>query len=272
MNFGDHPGIHYFHVQNILLGGDPVERQSAERNHVYMLGAIPMPVPAEAEAQFLMIKEAIDLSKSVTHMDIPAGTNLDPAYNLSQGYRLNNIMELAPPHMRAVFLGRLWNYLNNLSSLSPHGIAFMRARGQVTAGFSLGGNFRGVEVTVGASSNAPHDLIVIVNDEYGGKVIVKYNIGHYNGFIEEVRGGDGQLIGLDSINNALEDRREYAISPGHAQGAGDAYAETLRRDYQLPFGFRPFHFGPGRNVICGTTELNGETRYTCVSRGPGIGG
>lgn len=271
MNFGDNPGIHYFHVQNILLGGDPVERQSADRNLVYTLGAIPMPVPAEAEAQFRMIKEAIDQSKSVTRMDIPAGTDLDPSFggpyaNTGLGYRLNNVMELAPPSARANFLGRLGTHLDNLPVISRYGVALIRARGQAAA-FSVGGTWKVVDFSLGASYQSYDHLLVMVWDQFGGRVDVRFNPGSPNGTIENVWSGDGQLVNLDTIHDLVVGRQDITIPAGHESGAASAYAETLRRNYHLPSGFRPINFGPGGNVVCGTTEVDGVVRYTCMPRG-----
>ncbi|MCU0755578.1 MAG: hypothetical protein MUE46_10730 [Xanthomonadales bacterium] len=266
MNFGDHPGIRHFHVQNVLLGTDPVERRLAERGYTYVLGAIPQPVPAEAEAQFKMIKEAIDLAKGVTSMEIPAGTDLDPAFHMGRGvrgYRLENIMQLAPRDFRTLFLARVSTHLNGLRSLSPHGIAFMRARGYFGADFSVGEFKSGINIYLEATHKPSPEFTVTVNDQYGGRVVVWYNPGAPNGMILEVRGGDGERLDLDIIYGMVSNKVNFDIPVGFNAGAAKAYSETLRKTFQLPDEFVPRHDEGSGRLVCGDVERDGQARYTC---------
>lgn len=263
MNFGDHPGIQYFHVQNVLSSTDPMERQWAERGYTYVLGAIPLPVPAEAEAQFKVIKEAIDLAKGVTSIEIPAGTDLDPAYNASRGYRLNNLMELLTPMSRTGFLAKVSTYLGGLPTLSPHDIAFERARGYFGADFSVGGIKSGINIYLAATYKPYPELMVTVNDQYGGRVVVQYNPGAPDGRIIEVRGGDGKRLDLDIIYGTVVRNQDIDIRTGLTAGAIEAYSETLRKTFQLPSEFVPRHGGGSGRLVCGDVEHQGQARYTC---------
>lgn len=263
MNFGDHPGIRYFHVRNVLLGTDPVEGVLAERGYTYVLGAIPLPVPAEAEAQFKMIKEAIDLAKGVTSMEIPAGTDLDPAFDSGNGYRLDNIMQLASPDSRTSFLARVSTHLDGLRSLSPHGIAFMRARGYFGADFSVGEIKGGIDIYLEATQKPYPEFTVTVNDQYGGRVVIQYNPGAPNGMILEVRAGDGERLDLDVIYGKVLNKVDFDLPVGFAAGAAKAYSETLRKAFQLPGEFLPRHDGGSGRLVCGEVGRDGQARYTC---------
>lgn len=263
MNFGDQPGIQYFHVQNVLSGTDRMERRLAERGYTYVLGAIPLPVPAEAEAQFRVLKEAIDLAQGVTTMEIPAGTDLDPAYNSSRGYRLNNLMQLLTPMSQTSFPARVSTYLDALPTLSPQDIAFARARGYFGADFSVGGIKSGINIYLATTYKPYPELVVTVNDQYGGRVVVQYNPGAPGGTIIEARGGDGERLHLDVIYRMVLNKVDFDLQVGLTAGAAEAYSETLRETFQLPSEFVPRHDGGSGRLVCGDVVHQGQARYTC---------